>query len=338
MLGIICHKMVLTRGFIMSDSNELVTIGITCFNAENTIERAVQSALAQDWRNIEVIVVDDMSTDGSVKIVESLAEQEARLRFIKHNSNGGPAASRNTIVNEAEGEYIAYFDDDDVSYKWRIREQLKQLKYFEQKYQCQYVVCIASGKRRYPNGYVKEMPAIGSIDAPFIESGIVANYLLTHNKVDGFFYGSGTPACAFFARKSTIEWVGGFDEKLRRVEDADFAIRHDLKGGVFTGTKRIAFEQFATDAPDKSPQKNLESELKMVIKNRSFLAQNGMEYYGLNWPRLRYYHFSKKYFKLAFCFLGIFLRYPIRSLSHIMETGLSRLRHERAVMQQPSND
>ena len=171
----------------MSNGTELVTIGITCYNAEDTIKRAIQSALAQAWRNIEVIVVDDLSKDASVEIAEKLSAKDPRLRVIKHSKNGGPAASRNTIVQEAKGEYIAFFDDDDISYKCRIQEQLKQLKTFEKRHQIDYVVCIASGQRRYPNGYIKEMPAIGSKGVPFTKSGVVANYLLIHEKVDGYF-------------------------------------------------------------------------------------------------------------------------------------------------------
>ena len=58
----------------MKSELPLVSICILCFNAENTIERAISSALAQDYKNVEIIVVDDCSTDGSVKILESLRQ------------------------------------------------------------------------------------------------------------------------------------------------------------------------------------------------------------------------------------------------------------------------
>ena len=59
----------------------------------------------------------------------------------------------------------------------------------------------------------------------------------------------------FDGPKKTFEEVGYFDDSMRRVEDADFAIRLDLIGGAFIGTRKIGFEQLATHAPDKSPEK-----------------------------------------------------------------------------------
>ncbi|MCH8285216.1 glycosyltransferase family 2 protein, partial [candidate division KSB1 bacterium] len=61
----------------------LITVGITCFNAEDTIERAVRSALNQRWPNLEVVVVDDRSTDGSFDVVEKLARDDTNLKIVR---------------------------------------------------------------------------------------------------------------------------------------------------------------------------------------------------------------------------------------------------------------
>ena len=100
--------------------NQLVTIGITCFNAEETIKRAIRSALGQDWQNIEILVVDDCSTDSSVEIITKAITNDSRARLIKHVKNCGPAGARNTILDQACGEFIAFFDDDDESMPGRI--------------------------------------------------------------------------------------------------------------------------------------------------------------------------------------------------------------------------
>ena len=100
----------------MSDSPQnrpLVTIGIPCFNAEDTIKRAIKCALTQDWPNIEVIIVDDCSTDKSCQIIKKIISQNPRARLIIHDNNKGPGAVRSLILSEAKGEYIAFFDDDD---------------------------------------------------------------------------------------------------------------------------------------------------------------------------------------------------------------------------------
>ncbi|HET6348444.1 MAG TPA: glycosyltransferase family 2 protein, partial [Candidatus Krumholzibacteria bacterium] len=68
---------------------DLITVGITCFNAEDTIERAVRSAQAQTWDNIEIVVADDASRDRSRAIVQQLASGDARIRVVHHETNSG---------------------------------------------------------------------------------------------------------------------------------------------------------------------------------------------------------------------------------------------------------
>lgn len=315
----------------MSDTAELVTIGITCFNAADTIERALESAVNQDWTNCEIILVDDCSTDGSLQIANIFANNHRQIRIIERERNGGPAASRNTILQNANGVFIAFFDDDDISYQHRVSEQVQQLKAFEKAHKVEFVACYSSGQRRYENGYIKPMEAIGSRGKPFLERGLVAKSILVHDQKKNYYYGSGTPACALMARKKTFEEVGYFDDSMRRVEDADFAIRLDLIGGAFIGTRKIGFEQLATHAPDKSPEKNLEAEVLLAQKNKDYLEALGLYYYGNNWPRLRYLHFKRQYTKFIQCFAGLFIRYPIRSLRHLAATGPARLLHERSM-------
>jgi len=91
----------------------LITVGIACFNAEDTIARAVESARAQDWPHLEIIVVDDGSSDRSVDTVAKIAAGDARVRLIRHEKNLGPGGTRQTILDQARGEFLAFFDDDD---------------------------------------------------------------------------------------------------------------------------------------------------------------------------------------------------------------------------------
>ena len=61
----------------------LMTVGISCFNAENTIARAIESAMKQDWCNKEIVIVDDASTDGSAAMLQKIAQQHPGLRVIR---------------------------------------------------------------------------------------------------------------------------------------------------------------------------------------------------------------------------------------------------------------
>lgn len=109
----------------------LITIGILCFNARDTILRALRSALAQDWPSIEVIIVDDCSTDGSVEIVAHAIADEPRARLVRHCRNTGAGGARKTVVDEAHGTFIAFFDDDDDSVPDRLRSQFERLTAYE---------------------------------------------------------------------------------------------------------------------------------------------------------------------------------------------------------------
>ena len=106
---------------------ELVSIVITCFNAKDTIQRTVKSALMQDWENIEIIIVDDSSTDGSYELLERLYSSEPKISLFRNSINMGYPASLNKGIKKSNGEFIAIFDDDDENKKYRISSQVKKL-------------------------------------------------------------------------------------------------------------------------------------------------------------------------------------------------------------------
>ena len=175
----------------MTKTAPLITVGLTCFNAEETIQRAIHSALSQDWSNLEVVVVDDCSTDSSWDLIEQIAKQDSRIKAVRHTVNGGPAATRNTILESASGEFVAFFDDDDESMPERVRVQFETLRAYEATSNVQLVACYASGVRRYQNNYELQMAAIGS--QPEVPKGeAVADYLLFNGRWEGVFYGAGT--------------------------------------------------------------------------------------------------------------------------------------------------
>jgi len=97
-----------------------VTIVIPCYNAERWIGDAIQSALDQDWPAIEVIVVDDGSTDGSPG---KIGEFSSRIRLIEGGHRGGNAA-RNTGLHAAAGEWVQFLDADDWLLPGKISRQL----------------------------------------------------------------------------------------------------------------------------------------------------------------------------------------------------------------------
>lgn len=93
--------------------NELVSVIIPVYNQEKYLEKCINSILSQTWNNLEIILVDDGSTDGSVKICDKIAESDKRVKAI-HKSNEGLSTARVTGLKESCGEWILFVDDDDL--------------------------------------------------------------------------------------------------------------------------------------------------------------------------------------------------------------------------------
>lgn len=102
----------------------LVSVIIPAYNAERFIDRTIHSVLAQTYENLEVIVVDDGSSDRTAEIVKSIAQTDSRLIFLQQ-SNSGVAAARNLAIARSRGEFIAPIDADDIWYPQNIERQVE---------------------------------------------------------------------------------------------------------------------------------------------------------------------------------------------------------------------
>lgn len=106
----------------------LVSVVVPAYNAEPYIETTLRSVLAQSFREFEIIVVDDCSSDATVQIVQRLAAEDARIRCIGLTQNrGAPAGPRNIGVRAARGRWIAFVDADDIWHPEKLRCQMEAL-------------------------------------------------------------------------------------------------------------------------------------------------------------------------------------------------------------------
>ncbi|MDO5558709.1 MAG: glycosyltransferase family 2 protein [Oscillospiraceae bacterium] len=113
----------------------MISVIIPAYNRENSIKAAVESVLNQTYSDLELIVVDDCSTDSTREAVEQIKDK--RLRYICLEKNSGACAARNRGVSAARGEYIAFQDSDDI---WMDNKLEKQMKVFEET-DCDIVSC-----------------------------------------------------------------------------------------------------------------------------------------------------------------------------------------------------
>jgi glycosyltransferase involved in cell wall biosynthesis len=104
--------------------NDLVSIITANYNCENFIDDTIKSVLKQTYKNWEMIIVDDLSTDNSIKIIENYIKEDNRIKLIKLKENSGAAVARNRAIEEAKGRYIAFLDSDDLWEKTKLEKQL----------------------------------------------------------------------------------------------------------------------------------------------------------------------------------------------------------------------
>lgn len=97
-------------------NNPLITIGIPVYNVESYIEKCLLSVLNQTYQNLEILVVDDLGTDKSMAIVADIQQSHSNgqlIKIVKHSQNKGLGEARNTVIENAQGEFIYFIDSDD---------------------------------------------------------------------------------------------------------------------------------------------------------------------------------------------------------------------------------
>jgi len=110
----------------MSEKTSTVSVIIPTYNRAHLIRKAIQSVLNQTYRNFEVIIVDDGSTDNTAKVVESFKDK--RIKYLRHEKNQGAPAARNTGIEIAKGQYIGFLDSDDEWLPGKLEKSLREFQ------------------------------------------------------------------------------------------------------------------------------------------------------------------------------------------------------------------
>ena len=111
----------------MSELKPLVSVIIPTYNGAERISKTLNSIIEQDYENIEIIVVDDVSTDNTAEVVKNILEKSGRkFQLIKRTVNGHQSASRNTGFNASNGKYVIFVDHDDLTEKNYVSSLLNE--------------------------------------------------------------------------------------------------------------------------------------------------------------------------------------------------------------------
>ena len=105
-----------------------ISVLMSVYNDEKTLERSIESILKQTFKNFELLINDDSSTDGSFKIIKNFSNIDNRIKFFQNENNTGLTKSLNKLIRQSSGEFIARQDSDDTSHIERFQKQINVIE------------------------------------------------------------------------------------------------------------------------------------------------------------------------------------------------------------------
>ena len=185
--------------------NDLVSVILPTYNRAHVLGRAIASVLAQTHESLELIVVDDGSTDDTAAVLDAITHD--RLRVIRLDANRGASCARNRGIAMAQGALIAFIDSDDVWTPDKLARQTAALTSRSDRVG----LCVCSMEVDRDGARHRVQYQDEELDSNTAVTRIISGV------------GMGTPS--WLARRDTLQAVGGFDESLPRMQDYECALR-----------------------------------------------------------------------------------------------------------------
>ena len=190
-----------------------VSVIVPFFDPGPFLAEAVASVLAQDYRPLELLLVDDGSTDGHAAAAARLAEASAQVRLLRLPFNQGPAAARNAALREARGDIVTFLDADDL---------------------------MLPGRLAYQTGYLEAHPrvdvVVGLAECVLAPGAPPPDWLRATDAKDGHRYHN---AMTMLAPRRIFDRVGAFDPSYRVGEDTEWMLRARAAGVVIARVDRV---------------------------------------------------------------------------------------------------
>lgn len=234
-----------------------VTFAIACYNAGEFLPAAVASALAQDRVALEVIVVDDGSSDGSYELAQGLAEEDPRIRVFRTAANAGPAGARNVALSHMRGEWVAILDSDDLIEPERTRALIDMAQDAQ-------ADLVADNLLEFGDG----LPA-----RPMFDFGPDEGWRrleITEYFARSRLFGSGSSPGFLkpMIRRSTLERLGlRYNEDMRIGEDDELVVRALAAGCRYAVTGRTMYH-YRKHTGSISHRLSLENATRMLAAER----------------------------------------------------------------------
>jgi glycosyltransferase involved in cell wall biosynthesis len=230
-----------------------LSVIIPAFNRASVIPKAIKSVFDQGFDDLEVIVVDDASRDNIEDVIGRM--NDPRVIYIRHPRNMGGAAARNTGIERAQGEYIAFLDSDDQWMPGKLRKQMDLFAALDDSYGVVY-----SGLK------VIFEETETSEDVPAVRRGSFLNELLIANCI--------RTLSSVVVRRRYLQKVGGLDARLRSCQDWDLYIRL-MKECKFECVQ----EPLVTYYVNKQDPSRISNKGKSIVQGHAMIAEKFKEDY-----------------------------------------------------------
>jgi glycosyltransferase involved in cell wall biosynthesis len=204
----------------------MVSVIIPLYNGSACLERAIRSVQAQTYQDVEMIVVDDASTDDSLEVARRLASKDPRIRVYAIDHCGAPARPRNHAIQRSNGEFIAFLDQDDWWFPQKLERQVA--KFDEDDYAVVYSDAVyLDALSPHSGSLVSELPAhrqrFGHVPGR-LPQGEVQGDLVS---------GNFAAMLTVVIRASRVREIGPLDETAIGVDCYEYLLRLALSGGTF---------------------------------------------------------------------------------------------------------
>lgn len=245
--------------------SQLVSVVVPVYNGAEYLVKTVESILSQEHQLLELILVDDGSSDNSKDIIAELANKDARVKPF-YNENGGVAYARNFGIAQAQGEFIAFCDQDDL---W------------------------------LPEKLTKQLPLFANSKVGLVYTGAITDYVLYNKQSKPSFKGKHRgqvfdqlvqqnmfTCCTAMARKSCIKQVGGFDDDraLMGVDDWHIWLKLALICEFDFVPEHLAVHVFHGDNYSLNDEKMHEAEIVCLNKIETIANEYQKK---ANWPQIK---------------------------------------------------
>jgi len=253
----------------------MVSIVIPLYNKEHSIATTLQTVLTQTWQDLEIIIVDDGSTDNSLSIVRCFADERIH---IFQQANAGVSAARNRGIKEAHGELIAFLDADD---EWKPDYLATQMELVEKYPQCD---VFATRYETCPDEGVA-IPAIIR-KLPFLDKdGVLNNYFMVASKSQPPLFTS-----AVMVRHKAIQTIGGFPIGITSGEDLLTWARLASRGQIaYSIVPKVTFTIESYEVTSKPKRSNDEDDFvgRELVNLRNIYHPPYINHYISHWHKMR---------------------------------------------------